>query len=223
MKILITGTTRGIGLELARQVLAAGHEVMAVAREPGRSRPLAELAARHGQRLRIVPFDLLDADVMDAVKAIARDWDCIDVLVNNAGILRKDDTRQDFMESFAVNAVVPFEMTRTLLPWLRKSTRPRALHVTSKMGSIADNSSGGHYAYRASKAALNMINRSLALDHVWLTTVVVHPGWVQTDMGGEEAPVAPADSAAGIWRLIEGLGLDSSGKFFDYQGNALPW
>jgi NAD(P)-dependent dehydrogenase (short-subunit alcohol dehydrogenase family) len=127
------------------------------------------------------------------------------------------------MASFAVNSVAPFEVTQALLPLLRKSSRPRVAHITSRMGSIADNGSGGYYAYRASKTALNMINMSLARDHAWLTTVVVHPGWVRTQMGGAEAPVEPQSSASGIWRLIEGLGRTDSGRFFDYTGNELPW
>lgn len=91
------------------------------------------------------------------------------------------------------------------------------------MGSIASNTSGSHYAYRASKAALNMISRSLSLDHDWLTSVVVHPGWAQTDMGGPQATVPVADSARGIWRLATGARRQDSGRFFDYQGTELTW
>ncbi len=127
------------------------------------------------------------------------------------------------MDSFAVNTVAPFEITQALLPWLRKSTQPRVIHVTSKMGSIAENTSGSYYAYRSSKAALNMISRSLALDHDWLTSVVVHPGWAQTDMGGPQATVSVTDSARGIWRLANGAKRQDSGRFFDYLGKELTW
>ena len=95
--------------------------------------------------------------------------------------------------------------------------------MTSMMGSIADNTSGGSYAYRASKAALNMINKSLSVDNSWLTTVVVHPGWVKTDMGGAGAPVEPRASALGIWKLVRGLKMKDSGHFFDFHGKELPW
>src|SRR5262249_2933625 len=122
-----------------------------------------------------------------------------------------------------VNSVVPFEMTQALLPYLKKSKQPKVIHITSLMGSIEDNSSGGYYAYRASKAALNMINKSLTRDHSWLTSVVMHPGWVQTDMGGPQAPTSTRDSAQGIWQVINGLGSEKSGHFYDFKGKELPW
>ena len=91
------------------------------------------------------------------------------------------------------------------------------------MGSIDDNSSGGYYAYRSSKAALNMLNKSLAMDNPWLTTIVVHPGWVKTDMGGSQAPLTVEESTEGIWKLIKSKGPADSGKFFDYRGQILKW
>jgi NAD(P)-dependent dehydrogenase (short-subunit alcohol dehydrogenase family) len=223
MRVIITGTSRGIGLELAQNALHAGHELLAVARQPARSAGLTRLASQFGERVRIVAADLREPAAAGTIAAAVPDREAVDVLVNNAGILRQRAGREDFMESFTVNAVAPFELTCALLPLLKKSAQPRVVHITSKMGSIADNGSGGYYAYRASKSALNMINMSLARDHAWLTTVVVHPGWVQTDMGGAEAPVTPAQSATGIWQLISGLKQESSGRFFDYQGQPIPW
>ena len=223
MQVVITGTSRGIGLELARIALGAGHQVLAVARRPQESPGLASLMSAAGTRLQLLAADLLDPRSAGLIVASVRDIGVVDVLVNNAGILRDTARHEDFMESFAVNAVAPFEITHALLPCLRKSGDPRVVHVTSMMGSIADNTSGGYYAYRSSKAALNMISRSLARDHDWLTSVVVHPGWVQTDMGGQHATVTVADSARGIWRLATGVHRESSGRFFDYQGKELPW
>lgn len=222
MKVLITGVSRGIGLEMARLALGAGHQLLAVARQPDSSAALAELARSHPGQLEVIGADLRDAGSATAIAAAVKDRG-LDLVLNNAGILREGETREDFMESFAVNTVAPFEVTRALLPQLRKSSNARVVHITSKMGSISDNTAGGHYAYRASKAALNMINRSLARDHAWLTAVVVHPGWVRTRMGGPEAPVRPEDSARGIWRLVESLDRKSSGRFFDFQGGELPW
>jgi NAD(P)-dependent dehydrogenase (short-subunit alcohol dehydrogenase family) len=223
MKVVITGTSRGIGLALARRVIEAGHELLAVARQPQQSPALMQLAGQHPDRLKLHAADLRDPQAAASIARAAGTRDAVDVLVNNAGILLPGDGPDDFAASFRINSVAPFEVTRALLPLLKASANPRAAHITSKMGSIADNKSGGHYAYRASKAALNAINRSLSLDHPWLAAVVIHPGWVKTDMGGEGAPVAPEDSAAGIWRLLEGLTRKDSGAFFDYQGNALPW
>lgn len=223
MNVVITGTSRGIGLELARIVLAGGHQLLAVARAPDASAGLATLAREYSGRLTLLGADLREQHAGTAIATAAAAWDAVDVLINNAGILRESAERAAFMESFAVNSVAPFEVTQSLLPLLRRSSSPRAVHITSRMGSVADNTSGGYYAYRASKSALNMINRSLARDNTWLTTVVVHPGWVKTDMGGPEAPVPPRASAAGIWRLTGDLVPAHSGKFFDYQGNELPW
>jgi NAD(P)-dependent dehydrogenase (short-subunit alcohol dehydrogenase family) len=224
MNVVITGASRGIGLALSRLVLEAGHELLAVARSPSASPGLSELAARFGARLRLLAGDVQESGIAAsiAVAAAAR-WEAVDLLVNNAGILRQGTQREDFMSSFAVNSVAPFEVTQALLPLLRKSANPRVAHLTSWMGSITDNSSGGYYAYRASKAALNMINKSLARDHAWLATAVVHPGWVRTDMGGAEAPLDPQSSASGIWQQIERLQHRDSGRFFDYLGNELPW
>lgn len=223
MRVVITGCSRGLGLELARIALGAGHQVLAVARDPHASAGLAALSAGSGTRLQVVGADLIDPAAPAVIAAALSDWEAVDLLVNNAGILLETARREDFLTSFAVNTVAPFEVTQALLPLLRKSANPRVIHLTSKMGSISDNVAGGHYAYRASKAALNMINRSLARDHGWLTAVVVHPGWAQTDMGGPQATVPIAVSVQGIWRLAESAQLEDSGRFFDYQGRELPW
>lgn len=224
MHVVVTGTSRGIGLELVRLALDAGHQVLAVARRPQDSAGLAELKVAAGDRLKMLTADLLEPGAAEFIAGeVQGSGGVVDLLVNNAGILRETARREDFMDSFAVNAVAPFEITQALLPWLRRSTQPRVIHVTSKMGSIANNTSGGYYAYRSSKAALNMISRSLSLDHDWLTSVVVHPGWAQTDMGGPQATVPVAESARGIWRLATGAKRQDSGKFFDYLGKELTW
>jgi NAD(P)-dependent dehydrogenase (short-subunit alcohol dehydrogenase family) len=223
MHVVVTGTSRGIGLELVRLALEAGHQVLAVARRPQDSAGLAALQAAAGSRLKTLAADLLDPGAPALIAGAVKDAGAVDVLVNNAGILRETARREDFMDSFTVNTVAPFEVTQALLPSLRKSSQPRVIHVTSKMGSIADNTSGSYYAYRSSKAALNMVSRSLARDHDWLTSVVVHPGWAQTDMGGPQATVPVADSARGIWRLATGAKRQDSGRFFDYLGKELTW
>lgn len=223
MYVVVTGTSRGIGLELTRQALAAGHTVLAVAREPERSKGLGELRSQYGDRLQVLGVDLTDPEAPAKIHSAVQSWPQVDVLINNAGILKDTIATEDFMTSFHVNAIVPFQLTNTLLPNLRKSRAPKVVHLTSLMGSIDDNSSGGFYPYRASKAALNMINKSLAMDHEWLTTIVIHPGWVQTDMGGRGATTPPSESAAGIWKVALGLKPEDSGSFFDYRGNHLPW
>lgn len=223
MQVVITGASRGIGLELTRIAVDGGHQVLAVARRPLDSAGLATLQAVAGARMQVLAADLLDPGAAGLIAGAVQGFSAVDVLVNNAGLLIEGTRQEDFMTSFAINAVAPFGITQALLPWLRRSTQPRVIHVTSMMGSIADNTSGGYYAYRSSKAALNMISRSLARDHDWLTSVVVHPGWVQTDMGGPQATVPVADSARGIWRLATGARREDSGRFFDYLGKELRW
>ncbi|MBX3020031.1 MAG: SDR family oxidoreductase [Bdellovibrionales bacterium] len=223
MHIVITGTSRGIGLELTRQALDKKHTVLAVARQPEESKGLKELKAEHGERLQLLAVELTHPEAPAKIQAAVRTWPQVDLLVNNAGILEQSTSTETFLKSFHINSVVPFQVTTALLPALRKSRQAKAVHVTSMMGSIEDNGSGGYYAYRSSKAALNMINKSLAIDNEWLNTIVIHPGWVQTDMGGKGATTPASESAAGIWKVIEGLTTEDSGAFFDFRGKRLPW
>ncbi len=223
MKAVITGTSRGIGLELAQLALTKGFDLIAVARSPEKSKGLLKLKGDFKDKIEIVTADLNDPDAVDQVAAMVKDWGVVDILVNNAGIMRQGVSREDFLQSFLVNSVVPFELTTALLPFLKKSKQPRAAHVTSLMGSVADNGSGGYYAYRSSKAALNMINKSLSKDNPWLSTVVLHPGWVKTDMGGAQAPTSTRESAEGMWKVIEGMSSTTSGRFYDFKGKELPW
>jgi NAD(P)-dependent dehydrogenase (short-subunit alcohol dehydrogenase family) len=223
MKIVVTGISRGIGLELAREALKAGHEVLGVAREPAASSDLAALQREYGNRLKVLAVELTDAGAAGAIAAATAGWGAVDLLLNNAGIYRRTDSRADFIDTFAVNTIAPFEITQALLPQLRRSAHPRVVQVSSRMGSIAENGSGGSYSYRASKSALNMLNMSLARDHDWLTAVVVHPGWVKTGLGGPEAPTSVEESAQGLWRVVTGLKPRDSGKFYDFQGQQIPW
>lgn len=216
MNIVITGTSRGIGQELLHRAVERGDRVLAVARDVS---PLAH----YGDKVETLGLDVTAPDLQARLENALAKWDHVDVVLNVAGIYRQGATTEDFARSFLVNSIAPFHVTNALLPWLRKAKAPRAVHVTSKMGSIADNTSGGAYAYRASKAALNMINRSVSVDQDWLTTIVIHPGWVQTDMGGTNAPTSVAESAAGIWNVTTRLKPADSGEFFDFRGETLPW
>lgn len=223
MKIVITGTSRGIGLELTHQALQAGHDVLAVARNPEKSKGLLQLRNDFKNRLTLMTADLEKEGAAADVAVMAQDGGVVDVLINNAGIMKTGTSRADFMESFLINSVVPFEVTEALWPLLKKSKAPKVIQMTSLMGSISDNSSGGYYAYRASKTALNMINMSLVKDHPGLCSVVMHPGWVQTDMGGPEAPTSVTESASGIWKVIHNLKPSDSGRFFNFKGQELKW
>ena len=223
MKAVITGSSRGIGLELTQLALQQGLQVMAVARNPEKSSGLLKLKGDFKDKLEIVTADLHQPDASERISAVVKDWEVVDILVNNAGIMRQGVRREDFLDSFLINSVVPFELTTALLPFLKKSSRPVVAHITSLMGSITDNSGGSYYAYRSSKAALNMIHKSLSQDYPWLSSVVLHPGWVKTEMGGPQAQISTGESALGLWKVIEGMNTAKSGNFYDYRGNELPW
>ena len=220
---LVTGANRGLGLEFARQLTERGDEVVATARDPKTARELADLGVR---------VEALDVADGESIRALAERLagSAIDVLVNNAGVgvtskpLGKLDM-DELRRGFEVNALGPLRVTEALLDHLRRGKQRRIASLTSKMGSIADNTSGGSYAYRASKSALNMLMRSLALDlqGEGFTSVVLHPGWVRTDMGGKNAPLDAPTSVRGMLRVIDGLGPEANGEFFDYSGERVPW
>jgi NAD(P)-dependent dehydrogenase (short-subunit alcohol dehydrogenase family) len=219
--ILITGCSRGIGHEIARQLAADGHAVIATARNP------AILEREFGDRARVFSLDVNDPT---SVRDLARRVDGpIDVLINNAGVLLDADS--DFAtvsldkinESLAVNALSAMRVTQAFLPHLEKGTKPVVANITSLMGSIADNKSGGYYGYRMSKAALNMFTKSFAIDYPEITAICLHPGWVQTDMGGGEAPTPAAESAKGLINVILKAKKSQSGCFLNFKGQEMPW
>ncbi|MGE0650955.1 MAG: SDR family oxidoreductase [Alphaproteobacteria bacterium] len=223
--VLITGANRGLGLEFARQYAADGWRVHAACRMPDRA---TELAGIKGD-VTVHPLDVTDSGAITAlVDALGND--AIDVLVNNAGVYgrRQSLGRIDYggWESvLRTNVLAPIAMTEAFLPALQRAEKPRVALITSRMGSIADNTSGGYYAYRSSKAALNAAGRSLALDlrEQGIVVLMLHPGWVRTDMGGASAPLEPRDSIAALRRIIDGAKMTDSGRFFSYNGSEVPW
>ncbi|MBC7691444.1 MAG: SDR family oxidoreductase [Methylotenera sp.] len=225
----ITGASRGIGLELAHQALEAGNEVSVVVRNPEKSEGLQALHSKFPETLRIFTGDILSDESIKSFSKALPAGKPVDVLINNAGAYLDGDDEfvsldlTKVMDSFAMNSVGAMRVTQSLLPKLQKSSHPKLVNITSLMGSIDDNSGGGSYGYRMSKAALNMFNRSFSVDFPKITSVVVHPGWVKTEMGGAGAPTETAESAAGILKLISGLKSSDTGKFFDYEGDSLSW
>jgi len=222
--VFIAGANRGIGLEFARQYAAAGWRVIATARDPQGATELDALAGD----VTIRPLDL-DSDFFEI------DWngvvgtEPIDVLIANAGTwgpqrIDTIDEAAEWVNTFAVNSVAPVVLAKAALP-LVAAAKGKLVAITSKMGSIADNGSGGYIAYRSSKAALNAAWRSLAIDvkSDGVAAAVLHPGWVQTRMGGTQAPLTPEQSVAGMRRVIDGLTLELAGGFYNYDGNTIPW
>jgi NAD(P)-dependent dehydrogenase (short-subunit alcohol dehydrogenase family) len=218
-------------LEFARQYAADGWEVYATCRDPNAASELRRLAeTSSGGNLRILALDVTQSA---SVKAAAAELDgqAIDLLLNNAGIIgvRGQTVGNIDYESWAkvldANAMGPMRVTEAFVDNVARSERKLIVILTSGMGSLADNTSGGSVAYRSSKAAVNMVTRSLAIDLAprGITCVVVNPGWVQTDMGGPNATLTPTESVARLRRLIDGLGPGQSGKFFNHDGREYAW
>ncbi len=217
-KILITGTNRGIGLELVRQYRERGDDVIAVCRKA--SDELQAVGARV-----IDGIDVASADDVAALAA-ALDGERLDILLNNAGIAIRDsfdDLDYDAMVTqFAVNTLGPLRVTRALAGNLREGGKVGI--VTSRVGSIADNGSGGNYGYRTSKAAVNMVGTNLMHDLKprGIAVALLHPGLVATDMTGGSG-IPPAEAAAGLIARLDELTLESSGGFWHANGERLPW
>ena len=226
MRFVVTGTNRGIGLEFVKQLTARGEQVDAAARDPGNA-PELQALARPGVRLRIHRLDVADDASVDAFAAQLPTGP-VDVLINNAGVSGAKGGElidpPDILRVLNVNAVGTLRVVRALLPRLREGKGKKIVNLTSKLGSIAE-ATGGRYAYRSSKAALNMVTRLLAEDlrAEGFLTVALHPGWVQTRMGGTAAPVPPEQSVRGMLRIIDTLTAEQSGLTFDFQGRDIPW
>ncbi|HXP75840.1 MAG TPA: SDR family oxidoreductase [Stellaceae bacterium] len=222
--VLVTGAGRGLGLEFARQYAADGWRVIATVRDLKKAKELGVL----GSKVEIHGLDVTD---LKAVAALGRELarDTIDVAIANAGVsLARNMTpgaidEAAWIDTLKVNTFAPLALAGAVLGSVERSEGKRLVAITSRLGSIGANDAGGQYAYRSSKAALNAAWRSLALDHRGVIAVVLHPGWVKTDMGGAGAPVSPKESIAGMRRVIAKLTPADSGRFFNYDGAEIPW
>lgn len=221
--ILITGATRGIGLELLRTLASQGNSVIGTVRKADDA---ARVKAAGGTP------ELLDVEDESSIEALGARLATtpLDVLVNNAGISMACGTlaelkSADAIRNFRVNSVGPLLVTRALLPSLRAGKSRQVVQISSIMGSLGSETGGGSYNYRTSKSALNMMNQCLSkeLAGEGFACIVLHPGWVKTDMGGQKAPLTPEQSATGIAKVIGGLTKADNGRFVDYTGKALPW
>ena len=221
--VLVTGANRGLGLEFTRQLQAKGYKVIGTARNPGKAAELKATGARVEQ-LDVASQASVDA-LAEGLKGVP-----IDILINNAGMAIREDSSLDTLDfdamerTFQVNSLGPLRVTQALLPNLEAGRAKTIINITSRLGSI-ELSTGGLYSYRTSKTALNQINKivSLELAPRGFTSVVLHPGWVQTDMGGADATLTIPESITGMLTVIDGLTIEQSGKFYDFSGEELPW
>lgn len=223
--VLVTGANRGLGLAFVKSYAADGWRVHACCRYPEKCRPLQELGSE-------VLAHRLDVTDGLQVEALARSLaeEPLDLLINNAGVggggggLEKIDF-DEWQRVLAVNTLAPARLAGAFWQAVAASGRRTIVNVSSQVGSIGDNGSGGHYAYRSSKAALNMVTRNLAIElkDKGIVAVAVHPGWVETDMGGPQATLTPEESVAALRRIVDGLTLEQSGRFYSWQGHELPW
>jgi NAD(P)-dependent dehydrogenase (short-subunit alcohol dehydrogenase family) len=226
--VLITGANRGIGLEFTSSFADQGWTVHACCRQPDKAEALMELSEGAVGNVALHRLDVTDGL---KVASLARELagEPIDILLNNAGVMGPktgfgETDYDDWLPVFTVNTLAPMRMAERFADQVAKSERKLIVNMSSRMGSVAENS-GGSYIYRSSKAALNMVSKGLAEDLAGqgITVVVFHPGWVQTDMGGAGAAISPQDSVAGMRAVIERLTPADTGKFFNYDGAELPW
>ena len=224
--VLITGASRGIGLELTRQFLDLGYNVISTYR----GQPSAQLESLLSNKaLMLHELEVTDEASISTLAAQLSNSN-IDVLINNAGILGPTEQSMEtvqpseWLNTFAVNTVAPLMVCRALLPLMEASSNPRIVTISSQMGALSRESMG-MYAYRSSKAAVNKVMQVLALElkPKGVTVCPVHPGWVKTDMGGQEADITAEESASGIVGLVQSMALEQSGTFFTWEGNEHNW
>lgn len=228
--VLITGANRGLGLEFCRQYAQAGWRVIATCRGPEEASGLHELSQCYAQ-LQVYGLDVSDFSQIDALSRILSD-STIDVLINNAGIYTdvsgKGFGRLDYQawsSAFWVNSMAPVKLAEAFLPQIKRSSKKLIVAISSLMGSMTDNTSGGSLQYRSSKAGLNAAMKSLAIDlgSEKIGVLVLHPGWVRTDMGGQNALIDVEESVTGMRRCIDAFSSAQSGSFLKFDAGGLPW
>jgi NAD(P)-dependent dehydrogenase (short-subunit alcohol dehydrogenase family) len=229
-RVVVTGSNRGIGLGFVTALLARGDTVFATCRDPDRAHALRALDPGDG-RLVVLPLDVGDERaIATAAAEIAARTAVVDLLVHNAGIYSDTETFGSvgfapMLDALRINAVAPLVLTEALWPLLARSSAPRIVAITSGYGSIGANTGGFPYTYATSKAALNQIMRSVAADLGPRGAIVLllNPGWVQTDMGGEGALLSVEESVAGMLRLVDHAKPADNGRFYSHLGEREPW
>jgi NAD(P)-dependent dehydrogenase (short-subunit alcohol dehydrogenase family) len=225
--VLVTGANRGLGLEFTKQYAADGWNVLACCREPKQASALQAIANAN-KNVEILALDVANFAQIDALGLQLKDR-AIDVLINNAGVYPSSRfgsvDYNAWAEGFRVNSMAPLKMAEAFVQQLARSQLKKIATLTSKMGSIDDNTSGESYSYRASKTAVNMVMKSLSIDlkSYGISVVTLHPGWVQTDMGGRNALISAQTSVTGLRQVIDKLSLSNTGEFIAYDNKQIAW
>jgi NAD(P)-dependent dehydrogenase (short-subunit alcohol dehydrogenase family) len=236
--VLVTGAGRGLGLEFVRQYAADGWNVIAALRDPAHAAELATLATAARGRIQVHALDVAEHASIDAL-ARKLAGTPVDVLINNAGTMGAQSFAgqgmlaqrfgssdyDDWLRTFRVNALGPMKMAEAFADHVAASVQKKIVTLSTVIASIGSNNLGGLYAYRSSKAAVNAIMKSMALDLArrGIIAAPLHPGWAQTAIGGPNAPMRPQHCVAGLRQVIAGLTREKSGRFWQWDGKELPW
>ena len=225
--VLITGANRGIGLEFTQQYATDGWRVLACCRNPQSASALQSIA-KSNTNIEILTLDVADFAQIDAL-ALQLKNTSIDLLINNAGVYPSSsfgDVDYDaFAEGFKINSMAPLKIAEAFVQHITRGQLKKIATLSSKMGSLDDNTSGDSYSYRCSKTAVNMVMKSLSVDlkPYGISVVTLHPGWVQTDMGGSNAMINTQTSVTGLRNVIADLNLQNTGRFIAYDGKQINW
>ena len=228
--ILITGANRGLGLGLVKKYLENNEKVFCTTRNISKSKELKLLKEKHTNNLEICELDLLDKDTPNILSNFLVNKP-IDLFINNAGVIGqsaqhfKSISLNPWIEVLKVNLIAPLLITQSIIKNIEKSSEKRIYILSSKVGSIEDNKSGGMYVYRSSKSALNQIVKSLSIDlkPLGISVISLHPGWVRTEMGGPNALISVEESVNGMFGVISNTNIRNSGQFINYDGTQIPW
>lgn len=226
--ILITGANRGLGLTFIEHYAKTGALILACCRSPSEATELQQLAKQNTN----IKIYQLDVSSQENIESLANELTMpIDILINNAGMLDSESglgslSQEKLLKTFLVNSIAPIKIAESFTKHLAKSRRKLLVNISSSMGSIGENTSGGYYSYRASKAALNMLMKSAGIDLTpqGIKVLLLHPGWVKTRMGGEQAAIEPSESIAGMCKVIENYNpAPGEVRFYRYNGEIVSW